>query len=915
MSATATIEGPQVDQQAYTRKPEELFKTLNTDPEKGVSSEEVKKRFEQYGPNKLPEPKKISPLQMFLRQFANFMIYILLGAVVLALILGDYKDALLIGVVVILNAIIGFYQEYKAEKTLASLKKMSSPTAKVLREGQVEEVPTENLIPGDIVVLEEGDIIPADLRLFETVGLEINEAILTGESVPSQKDADILIENKVAVGDRLNMAFMSTVIVAGSGKGVVVSTGSDTQIGHIASTLAIPYEKPTPLQKNLSTLGKYIVLGAGVVSALIFIIGLMQGRAIDELLFTVVSLAVAVIPEGLVAVVTVTMAIGVQHMARRNAIVRNLPAVETLGAVNVICSDKTGTLTEGKMAATDLWVGEKLYSVSGSGVVPEGSIYVDDKPVTTLTVDLKLTLTALALCNDAILQKDESGNWDAVGDPTEIALQVLAHKMDVKKEDLEPAWPFIEGLPFDSDRKRMSVIHKNPEGEVITLTKGAPEEVIDVCTYFRQDGQVLELTPEKRERFKTINQDMASRGLRVLSVSYRTVKELTEDIEPRTMEHDMVFLGLVGVLDPARPEAQKAVEECKKAGIEVLMITGDHPATASNIASGLGFFDPAKDKVMTGDELDRLDEERLMKLSPFPKVFARVSPENKLMLINTLRRMKYVVAMTGDGVNDAAAIKHANVGVAMGKEGTDVTRQAADIVLADDNFASIVSAIEEGRRIFGNIRKFVRYLLSCNSSTVTAIFLATATGIPMPFTPVQILWLNLVTDTPPALALGFDKLEANAMEKPPRDTKKGIFRKADVIFILFHGAIMAGLMLAVFLTEVYAGDASIEKARTMAFAMLVMVQLTQAFNARSTTLSLFRKDIFANKSLLIGVAVSFGLMLFGMYTPILSGVFEQVSLGFYDWTKLIVGVVIFIVCAEVFKMIRTKYFPESLVHA
>ena len=899
----------------YTQKPEDIFKELQTSPDEGLSLENAQKKLEIDGPNKLPEAKKVSPLQLFIKQFASFMIYILLGAVALSLFLQDYKDAILIGMVVIINAVIGFYQEYKAEKTLASLKKMSSPTAKVLRDGQLDEISTAKLVKGDIVYLEEGDIIPADIRLFESVGLEINEAILTGESVPSQKDADVLIENRVAVGDRINMAFMSTVIASGNGRGVVVATGAQTEIGKIAETLAIPYEKPTPLQKNLNTLGKYIVIAALGMSFLIFVIGTLQGRNLHELLFTVISLAVAVIPEGLVAVVTVTMAIGVQHMAKRNAIVRSLPAVETLGAVNVICSDKTGTLTEGKMVATDLWVGEKLYTVSGTGVLPEGAAYVDDKPVVDLPNELRLTLTVLALCNDAILQKDEADVWEAVGDPTEIALQVLAHKMGVEKEELEPKWPFVEGLPFDSDRKRMSVIHKNPEGEIIILTKGAPEEVLDACSKVREGDSVTELTDSERKHFKEINIDMAGRGLRVLGVAYRPMGSLNEDIEPQNIERDMVFLGMVGVLDPARPEARQAVEECRKAGIMVMMITGDHPATAANIASGLGFFDPKTDKVMIGDELDKLDEEQLTKLSPFPKVFARVSPENKLMLINALRKMKYVVAMTGDGVNDAAAIKHSNVGVAMGKEGTDVTRQAADIVLSDDNFATIVSAVEEGRRIFTNIRKFIRYLLSCNISTVLAILVATICGIPLPFTPVQILWLNLVTDTPPALALGFDQLEKNAMERPPRDTKRGIFRLADVLFILFHGAIMAGLMLAVFLTEVYVAQTPIEKARTMAFAMLVLVQLTQAFNARSTEKSLFRKDIFSNKSLIIGVLTSFGLLLVGMYFPFLSGVFEQVSLNPLDWTKLGMGVLCFIVTSEMFKLIRRKYFPESVVNS
>jgi P-type Ca2+ transporter type 2C len=880
-----------------------LQKDFRTDFEGGLTQQEAESRLTSYGKNRLPEPEKTSLVKLFLKQFANFMIYILLGAVALSLFLQDYKDAILIGLVVIINACIGFFQEYKAEKTLASLKKMASPTAKVLRDGQIEEVETELLVPGDIVILEEGDIIPADIRLTESVGLEINEAILTGESVPSQKDADIEIQNKVALGDQLNMAFMGTVIAAGNGQGVVVATGAFTQMGKIAETLAIPYEKPTPLQKNLDTLGKYLIVAAIAVSSLIFLVGYVQGREIEELLFTVISLAVAVIPEGLVAVVTITMAIGVQRMAKRNAIVRNLPAVETLGAVNVICSDKTGTLTEGKMVATDLWVGNKLYTVSGTGIRPEGAIYCDDRPVKELNRDLKLTITVMALCNDAVLQQDESGTWEGVGDPTEVALQVLAHKLQIKKEELDDSWKFIEGLPFDSNRKRMSVLYHNPEKDIVVLTKGAPEEVLDVCSHVFENGKVRKLEAKEKNKFKKINLDMAGRGLRVLGLSMRQASTLSDDIEPENVENDMTFLGMVGVLDPARPEAKKAVLACKQAGIKVIMVTGDHPATARNIATQLGIFQPKTDKVMIGEQMDAFTESELAKMKPFPTIFARVSPENKLMLVNALRKMKHIVAMTGDGVNDAPAIKHANVGVAMGKEGTDVTKQAADIVLADDNFATIVVAVEEGRRIFANIQKFVRYLLSCNASTVLSLLFATAAGVPLPFTPIQILWLNLVTDTPPALALGFDEAGKDIMENPPRETKKGIFRKADVAFIVYHGVIMAGLMLAMFLFEIYIEGGSLEKARTMAFATLVLVQLAQAFNAKSTGTSLFRREIFSNKGLVLAALFSFALLVAGIYLPFLNGVFEQVTLSFQDWLELGVGVLVFVLLAEIYKFI------------
>ena len=911
MANSAPLDQKSYEELFYTKSIDKIIQHFQSNLEEGLTEAEAKIRVEMNGENRLPEPKKVSAIRMFFKQFANFMIYILLGATILSLILGDIKDAILIGIVLVINALIGFYQEYKAEKTLASLKKMASPTAKVLRESQIKEIATHKLVTGDIVILEEGDIIPADLRLTESIGLEINEAILTGESVPSQKDAEDIIENKVAVGDQLNMAFMGTVITTGNGHGIVIGTSAATQIGKIAQTLAIPYEKPTPLQRNLNTLGKYIVAAAIVIAVLIFIVGILQGRDFQEQLFTVISLAVAVIPEGLVAVVTVTMAIGVQRMAKRNAIVRSLPAVETLGAVNVICSDKTGTLTEGKMVVTDVWVGNKSYSVSGTGIKPEGTLYLEEQQMQEIPSEVHQALVVASLCNDAVLQQNADGTWGAVGDTTEIALQVLAHKLSVKKEELERRWEFVEGLPFDSDRKRMSVIYKNPAKEIVVLTKGAPEEIISVCTKIIDGSEAKPLDENARGNFKKVNIEMAARGLRVLAIATRSMPEMMSDIEPETLEKDLTLIGMVGVLDPARPEAKKAVEECRKAGIKVIMITGDHPATAANIAASLGIFDLKTDKVMTGDELDRFSEEDLMKLQQFPKVFARVSPENKLMLISVLRKMNYVVAMTGDGVNDAAAIKHSNVGVAMGKEGTDVTRQAADIILSDDNFATIVNAVEEGRRIFTNIRKFIRYLLSCNVSNVLSILFATLLGIPLPFTPIQILWLNLVTDTPPALALGFDGIEKNTMTRPPRDTSKGIFRKADIVFILYHGLLMSLLMLIVFLLEVYVANAPLEKARTMAFAMLVLVQLTQAFNAKSTESTLFRRDIFSNRGLVVGVGISAMLLVVGIYFPVLSGVFEQVSLSIFDWFKLLMGILAFVMLSELFKLLKRKYSSSN----
>lgn len=882
---------------AYTKPLDAVLSDLKADPDMGLSWKEAEKRTIKFGWNKLPEPQKDSLLKLFFKQFQNFMIYILLGAVGLSLALADYKDAILISIVIIINACIGFFQEYKAEKAMASLRKMANPKAQVLRDGQIKEVATESLVPGDIVLLEEGDVIPADMRLVESVGLEVNEALLTGESFPAEKDAQKVISKKVPLGEQFNMAFMGTTISGGNGRGVIVATGINTQIGKIAQTLAIPIEKPTPLEKNLAKLGRYLVVITIFVSAGIAGIGLLQGREWEEMLFTAISLAVAVIPEGLVAVVTITMAVGVQRMAKRNAIVRNLPAVETLGAVDTICSDKTGTLTEGRMTATDLWVKDTLYAVSGTGVDPKGEIYANDRAVQKLPAEAITALEVLALCNNAVLQQDKKGTWEGVGDPTEVALQVLAHKLGIKREQLEKHWEFIEGISFDNERKKMSVIYKSPQKKVFILTKGAPEEIFSVCSNIPSSSPL-----------KQINIDMAERGLRVLAVAIREIDSLEklEKIEPELLEKNMTFLGMVGLLDAPRPEAKQAVLECLSAGIRVIMITGDHPATAKNIATQLGIFNPKKDRFLTGQEMDRMSEEQLCSIKPFPTVFARVSPENKLTLVKALRKMGSIVAMTGDGVNDAAAIKHSNVGVAMGQAGTDVTKQAADIVLSDDNFATIVAAVEEGRRIFHNIKKFIRYLLSCNLSNVGAILFATIAGVPLPFTPIQILWLNLVTDTPPALALGFDPADKNSMNTPPRDPKKGIFKKRDVIFILYHGLTMSALMLGVFLIELYLDKGSLEKARTMGFAMLVLTQLAHAFNARSTTQSFINEIVVGNKKLIGAVLFSFTLLLAGIYLPILKDVFGQVELSWQDWAELGAGVFIFILLSEVFKLFTRK---------
>lgn len=884
----------------------ELSRVLATDLERGLTEVQAAQRLQEYGPNQLPEPEKVSPLRLLLKQFGNYMIYILLGAALLSLALGKLPAAIAIALVVLVTVGIGFVQEYKAEQALDSLKHLAGPEGTVVREDQIASVLARTLVPGDVVLLEEGDLTPADIRLVAAFNLMLDEALLTGESLPVEKHAERLTDAGVAVSEQRNMAFMGTVVRSGRGRGVVVATGSATQIGRIAATLVIPLEKPTPLQLKLDALGKFLVWVTIGLCALIAVIGIVQGRPLEEMVLTSVSLAVAVIPEGLAAVVAVTMALGVQRMARRHAIVRNLPAVESLGAVTTICSDKTGTLTEGRMTATELWIAGRLYTVTGGGVVPEGDILHKDAPVRVADSPLQPALLTMALCNHAVLQQDAQGVWETVGDPTEVALQVLAQKAGIVKEALIEQYAFRTEWAFDSWRKRMSVIHQQPDGRLLVFTKGAPEAVLAVCTHWDLDDATSPLTAADRAAINAANAELAARGLRVLGLAWRVINAYDEDDEPEEVERQMRFLGLVGLVDPPRPEARAAVEQCHTAGITVMMITGDHQATAMHVARDLGILDAAQPTILTGRQLDERTEADLASQQSLPRVFARVSPENKLKLVKALRRQGQVVAMTGDGVNDAPAIKHANVGVAMGRAGADVTKQAADIVLSDDNFATIVTAVAEGRRIFDNIRKFVIYMLACHTGGVVVVLLAVMAGIAVPFTALQILWLNLVTGTPPALALGFDPPAKDIMHRPPRRPQEGILTMLDNASILYHGTVMGLLTLGIFFVELYVDGGSIEQARTLAFTLLALTQLAHAFNARSETLSVAQIGITGNRWLLGALGLSMALLLLGIYLPGLSEVMEKVALSARDWLDLGIGVGIFMLLAELFKLLRRR---------
>ncbi|HMP01568.1 MAG TPA: cation-transporting P-type ATPase [Gemmatales bacterium] len=893
---------------AHTLAVEELERSLSTNSQTGLTAAEAKDRLARFGPNKLPEPERISAIGLFVRQFANFMVAVLLGAIVVSLAVGDTKDAIVIGAIVIINAIVGFVQEHKAERALESLKRMASPQATVLRDGDVEAVPTETVAQGDIVLLEEGDIVPADIRLVEEVGLEANEAMLTGEAAAALKHVDTLPDGNLPIGERRNMAYMGTIINVGHARGIVVATGAATQMGRIAETLAIPLEKPTPLQIKLAGLGRTLVVLTIVLCGAIGLIGNLQGRGAQEMAMTAISLAVAIIPEGLVVVVTVTMAVGVQRMARRRAIVRNLHAVEVLGSVTVICSDKTGTLTEGRMSVTEIFANGRRYQLANDAPPGTGALLHLNRPVNDFEPPVVWLLRTAALCNSAVLQQDEAGRWEALGDSTDAALQLMAAQVGHDKPHLlQKGWQVLDGAPFDSDRKRMSMICVSPDNQPFVLVKGAAEAIFSVTTS-TMDGQG---EAGSIGSLRQASHDFADAGLRVLAFAYRPLENAEVEPTPEELERDLICVGLVGISDPPRPEARQAVARCSEAGIKVIMVTGDHRATAVNIARQLGIVADDHERVISGSEMDAMTPVELATLAPELNVVARVSPQNKLTLVQALRQQGEVVAMTGDGVNDAPAIKHANVGVAMGISGTDVTKQAADIILSDDNFATIVTAVEEGRRIFDNIVKFIVFLLTINAAQLFVILFAIVGGLPVPFTPIQNLWLNIVTGTPPALALGFSPAVDGLMQRRPRRPYEPILGWWNSGTILFHGLLMSIMALGMFLVEVYVDHEPIDKARTATFTMLATLQLIYAFNVVGEPGPAAFRSLGRYRWLVGAVLLSLALLLIGIYFPVLSDVFGQDELYLQDWGEILGGVVLFLVCAEVFRRLRNRLRSEQ----
>jgi Ca2+-transporting ATPase len=869
-----------VENQFYQKDVDDVLGTLGSQ-RTGISNTEAQKRLNEFGTNELQEKKKRTTLLMFLDQFKDFMILVLIGAAVIAGVIGDLADTLVIIAIVIINAIIGFVQEYRAEKAMEALKKMAAHSATVLREGEISRVATAELVPGDVVMLEAGSLVPADLRLIETAQLKAEEAALTGESVSVEKHSRTLIEDQLPLADRKNMVYKGTTISYGRGTGVVTATGMKTELGKIASMLQDEEEVKTPLQKRLAAFGRKLALAVLVICAIVFGMGFLRGEPVLLMLLTAISLAVAAIPEALPAVITISLALGAKKLVSKNALVRKLPAVETLGSVTYICSDKTGTLTVNRMTVEDFFV-------NGN------HLKANDQSLTQLDFLMK----GLAVSNDV----QQSGEGTLLGDPTEIALQEIAEKTGYNKSELENSLPRLSEIPFDSERKCMTTLHKLPAGDVVSFTKGATDVMLEKADNMWING---ELFPIDRNQLITANDEMAERGLRVLCIAMRRWDTLPDSVTCEIVEIKLSILGLVGMMDPPREEVKEAVNLCKTAGIRPVMITGDHPVTARAIAERVGFLEPEDhDNVITGQELDRLSLAEFEEKVENIRVYARVAPEQKLKIVKALQDKGQFVAMTGDGVNDAPALKRADIGVAMGITGTDVSKEAAHMILLDDNFATIVRAVQEGRKIYDNIRKFIRYLLTTNSGEIWTLFLAPILGLPVPLLPIHLLWVNLVTDGLPALALSVEPAEGDVMKRPPRNPKESIFAHGLGLHAIWVGILMGVIVLSIQAWSLANVDAHWQ---TMVFTVLCLTQLGHVLAIRSERQSLFKMGLFSNKPLLGAVVLTFLLQMAIIYIPAMNRIFKTEPLTAGELLMAIAASSIVFFAVEVEKWIVRRF--------
>jgi Ca2+-transporting ATPase len=913
----------------YKLTADAVIQQLDSDAAQGMSQAEAQQRLATLGPNELVEKGGRTRWQIIREQLTGVLTILLFVAALVSAFLGDWIEAVVILIIVVLNAVLGYTQEYKAEQSMAALKRMSVPKVRVRRGGQMQEVSAIDLVPGDVVILETGNIVPADGRVLQSINLRVEEAALTGESEPVDKDEKLVFESDRALGDRRNMLYSGTIVNYGRGEFIVTETGMATELGHIATMIQGVQEEQTPLQQRLDRLGKMLAYAALVLVGVVVALGVVTSEGevdVEELLLTAVSLAVAAVPEALTAVVTIALSLGAQRMLKRQALIRKLPAVETLGSVTHICSDKTGTLTLNRMTVTALDIANHAFQLTqtageeGLELAP-----VEDIPAPGARPTLDLLLIAGALVNDASLTEEstEEGRFRAMGDPTEGALVVAAAYAGLMKPALDTAFPRVAEAPFDSVRKRMTTLHRAPQvaadvpasllpvwerrklpGDLppyVAFTKGAIDGMLSTSGQVWVEGELQPLDETWRSRIMVAHDEMAGKGMRVLGVGLKGWERELDDTTEKSLEQDLILLGLFGMIDPPRPEVKDAVAKTRSAGIKPVMITGDHPLTARHIAQQIGITD--NDRFLTGQELSRLSADELVEATKEVSVFARVSPEDKLKLIEAYQRQNAIVAMTGDGVNDAPALKRADIGVAMGITGTDVAKGAADMVLLDDNFATIVAAVEEGRVIFDNIRRFIKYLLTCNASEIAVMLIGPLLGMPLPLLPLQILWMNLVTDGLPALALGVEAPESNVMKRPPYSATESVFGRGMVAFIIGIGVVMSILSIGAGLGFWRAGQAQWQ---TVLFTTLVFSQLAVAIGARSEINSVFKVGLFSNRSMVLAVALTVVLQLGVIYLPFAQSIFGTTALTASELALTVGLALLTLLAVELWKLVLRR---------
>ncbi|MGB8645606.1 MAG: cation-translocating P-type ATPase [Anaerolineae bacterium] len=909
----------------YALSTQQVAERLATDIATGLSDAQAAERVVQYGRNELHPPPPISPWALLFEQFTDFIVLVLIGAAIISAALAfwshNYEELInpaAILAIVILNAVLGFFQEYRAERALAALRQLAAPNARVIRAGESRRIPAAELVPGDLIELVSGDIIPADARIVQSVQLRMDEAPLTGESTPVDKFAQADVAPDAPIDARVTLVHAGTVVLHGRGRAIVALTGMQTELGQIATLVAEIKEDETPLQRRLDQVGRFLVYISFAIVAIIFPIGLLRGNSVFDMLLVAVSLAVAAVPEGLAAVVTIALALGLHRMIRRNALIRRLPAVETLGAATVICTDKTGTLTEGQMMVREIALPDRMITIGGEGFSPEGQFF-QDAPTALLSLApendaaLRLALTVGALCNASHLIQREDGRLRVVGDPTEGALLVAAVKGHVTPADLASEYEHIAEYPFDPVRKRMSVVckrrseYESGDEPYYAFVKGAPDLLFPLCTRLSAQDRVMELDAQRRAALAETNVGLALQARRVLALAYRRMDQWNDQVPASEIEKDLIFVGLAAMMDPPRAEVKQAVAEAQRAGIRVVMITGDHAATASAVARELNIA-RAGDETLTGADLDRMSDEELAAQVEHVSTYARVSPEDKLRIVRAWKAHHgNIVAMTGDGINDAPALKEAAIGIAMGVKGTDVAKEASDMVLTDDNFASIVAAIEEGRAIYDNIRKFIHYLLSGNIGEVLTVFLGPILGLPLPLLPIQILWMNLTTDSLPALALGVEKSEPNIMERPPRPADEPVIGRKLLPLMLVQGLFIGLVQFAGFVAEYYwLAPGDLDRARSVTLYLCIFAQNLHAFNIRSQKLSIFQLGLFSNPWLIYSFLSVTAITILTAYVPLFNAILQTKPIGLAEWGVIIGLAILPVIAMEIYKAVRRR---------